>query len=77
VAREASGAFHTITPCAQPVAPITMARISSSSIAVTANAMAGDERLCIEAGMDDYLTKPLKKAQLEAVVRRWLERRAA
>ena len=33
-------------------------------IALTANAMAGDEERCIEAGMDAYLSKPLSKERL-------------
>jgi CheY-like chemotaxis protein len=33
-------------------------------IALTANAMAGDEQQCIDAGMDGYLSKPLSKERL-------------
>jgi CheY-like chemotaxis protein/sensor domain CHASE-containing protein len=34
-------------------------------IALTAQALAGDERLCLQAGMDHYLTKPLSREQLK------------
>lgn len=41
-------------------------------IAMTANAMQGDRERCIEVGMDDYITKPIKKDSLSEVLERWL-----
>ncbi|MGC9671443.1 response regulator [Planosporangium sp. 12N6] len=41
-------------------------------IAVTASALASDMRRCLEAGMDAFLTKPLRKHELDAVLREHL-----
>jgi PAS domain S-box-containing protein len=42
-------------------------------IALTANAMAGDREHYIDAGMDDYLSKPLEAATMLAMVSSWIE----
>ena len=41
-------------------------------IAVTAHSMTTDRAVCLEAGMDDYVSKPLRPVELEAALRRWL-----
>jgi CheY-like chemotaxis protein len=46
-------------------------------VAMTANAMQGDRELCLEAGMDDYITKPIRVEQLVEALGRASVRNAA
>lgn len=41
-------------------------------IAMTANAMPGDRDSCVAAGMDDYLSKPIRRDTLREMLQRWL-----
>jgi signal transduction histidine kinase/DNA-binding response OmpR family regulator len=44
-------------------------------VAMTANVMPGDRERCLAAGMDDYVSKPLKSETLLAVLQRWQDAR--
>lgn len=43
-------------------------------IAVTANALVGDREKCIDAGMDDYISKPIKGSDLEMMLDKYLSK---
>ncbi len=43
-------------------------------VAMTAGALEGSRERCLEAGMDDYLTKTISLASLDAILERWLPR---
>ena len=60
---EATRAFRSREPRSEKRLPI---------IAMTANAMEGDRQKCLEAGMDDYIAKPVKKELLRKLLGQWL-----
>jgi len=46
-------------------------------IALTAHAMKGDQEKCLAAGMDGYLTKPIRPQELDQILNKYVALRAA
>ena len=42
-------------------------------IAMTANAMLSDRQLCLQAGMDDYISKPINPQKMQDVLEKWVK----
>jgi CheY-like chemotaxis protein len=49
-------------------------RARTPIIAITANAMQGDRERCLQAGMDDYVSKPIGIEQLRATLGKWVNK---
>jgi len=43
-------------------------------VAMTANALKGDREKCLEAGMDDYISKPVNPDELDAAIKKFIKR---
>lgn len=48
------------------------ARIPTPIIGLSARAMEGDREIALDAGLDDYLTKPVREPDLKAALERWI-----
>jgi signal transduction histidine kinase/DNA-binding response OmpR family regulator len=55
---------------------LEMGRSRMPVIAMTANALSGDRERCIKVGMDDYVSKPVRREVLLATLARWTQRSA-
>ncbi|MBP7654187.1 response regulator, partial [Candidatus Dependentiae bacterium] len=50
---------------------IRMKEVETPIIALTANAMKGDKEICLQSGMNDYMTKPIKKDVFYKMLSKW------
>lgn len=46
-------------------------------IALTANAMSGDEKKCLQCGCDEYISKPINRQKLDALLDKYIHQPAA
>ena len=62
---------HSATVAIREIESVNPDRIRTPVIALTAHAMKGYREKCIQMGMDDFMTKPLMKSNLYAVIEKW------
>ncbi|MEQ8188555.1 MAG: histidine kinase N-terminal 7TM domain-containing protein [Candidatus Eremiobacterota bacterium] len=65
--------YETVNLIREPYSPVINRNIPV--IAMTASAMKGDREKCIDAGMNDYMTKPVKVELLMGIIEKWLSGR--
>ncbi|MEQ8223769.1 MAG: histidine kinase N-terminal 7TM domain-containing protein, partial [Candidatus Eremiobacterota bacterium] len=65
--------YETVNLIRDPSSPVMNRNIPV--IAMTASAMKGDREKCIDAGMNDYMTKPVKVELLLGIIEKWLSGR--
>jgi len=64
--------YETTRRIREPGSPVLNAEVPI--IAMTANAMQGDREVCLKAGMNDYISKPINPGLLASVIERWLHK---
>nr|WP_321398659.1 response regulator [uncultured Desulfobacter sp.] len=64
---------HSATLAIREIERANPDRIRTPIIALTAHAMKGYKEKCIQMGMDDFMTKPLMKSDLYAVIEKWTD----
>jgi len=64
--------YETTRRIREPGSPVLNGEIPI--IAMTANAMQGDREVCLKAGMNDYISKPINPGLLASVIEKWLRK---